>query len=182
MTTSRIRTPAVFFLALAAMVTSLALGGAFIVLNRMKNPAETAVVPLTDDQARQQVLGPAREFVDAGGLQAVSATYILASCQVTDEPPYQGTVYLSFGLPSVAETPAYFRGVAGAMRARGWAEGLPPNRHPGGKILSRDGVRALIYRSPDVAGRGVLELSGECRNLSSAGDTGFVDVTAEVDG
>lgn len=182
MNTSRLRTRPVLLLTVAALLTSLVLGGTLIALLRITAPREEAVRPLTDEQARQQVLGPAREFVEAGRLRAAAGTYVLLSCQPGDEPPYQGVAYLSFDVPTVTETPAYFGEIAAAMRARGWAEGLPPNEHLGGRLLSKDGVRATYYRSPEVPGRGVLEINGECRNVTDHRQdvTGFVDVTAEI--
>lgn len=177
--------PAVLMIA-AALLTSLTLGLAFVVVHRIYDLRGAAVEapadPLTADEAGRQVLGPAREFVRAGRLEAPRATYLLMSCSGDDQPPYQGAVFLEFDVPSIAATPAYFREIAGAMKARGWHEGLPPARHPGGWTLARDGLAAVYHRHPDLPGRGVLKIYGECRTVTDhrLDTTGFVDVTAAL--
>jgi len=176
--------PAIFLIA-ATLLTSLTLGVAFVVAHRiydLRGAAVAPVEPLSDDQARQQVLESARLFVGAGRMTDPAATYLLMSCPGDGEPPYQGNLYLNFAVPTIAETPAYFRRIAGAMKERGWLEGLPPGRNPGGRTLAKDGVTAVYYRDSDLPERGVLQISGECRIMSDHrfDDTGFVDVTGEL--
>lgn len=182
----RLRSRSATALITAALLTSLVLGVAFVVTHRiydLRGAAMRPVEPLTDAQSRQQVLEPARQFV-AAGLTSPSASYLLMSCTSDEEPPYQGTVYLNFDVPGMAETPAYFRRIAADMKARGWHEGLRPNRHPGGRTLAKDGVTAVYYRNPEVPGRGVLQIHGECRNMTdhSLDAAGFVDVTGQLGG
>ena len=179
--------PTVLLLA-ASLLTSLVLGVVVVVFHRVYDlggeASRPAAEPFTDEQSRQQVLTPAREFVSAGKLKAATGGYLLKSCSTEEQPPYQGTMYVNFDLPTITETPAYFRAIARAMKERGWREGLPPGRHPGGHTLARDGLIAVYYRDLDFAGRGVLQISGECRNLTdhSADSSGFVDVTGELAG
>lgn len=136
--------------------------------------------PLTDDQAKTQVLDPAREI--AGTLKGVSASYLLMSCANADEPPYQGAVYLNFDVPGVLETPKYFDSIAAAMTAKGWTAAMPPNRHPGGRAFSRNGVTAIFFRTSDQAERATMQIYGECRNTTDhrRDPTGWVDVTAAL--
>ncbi len=86
--------------------------------------------PLTDEQAKLQVLEPAREIAGTGKLKGVSASYLLMSCKNADEPPYQGAIYLNFDVPGVMDTPQYFASIAAAMTAKGWTEAMPPSRSP----------------------------------------------------
>ena len=95
------------------------------------------VDPLSDAQSRQQVLEPARQFV-AAGLQSPSASYLLMSCTNDEEPLYQGSVYLNFDVPSITETPAYFRRIAAAMTARVGTRGSRPIATLG-RTLARTG-------------------------------------------
>lgn len=182
----RLRSRSALLLIAAALLLSLALGSAFVVVHRVKDlrgaPVEAASHPLSDDQTRDQVVRAARQFVTAGRLGAPNGSYLLQSCAQNDEPPYQGTAYLTFDVPSITKTPRYFRDIAATMRALGWTEGLPPRRHPGGKMLAKDGVTALLYRDPDVPGRGVLQIHGECRNITDhrVDATGFVDITGQL--
>ena len=168
---------------------SLTLGVAFVVAHRvydLRGPAvqQSVAAPLTDAQSRQQVLETARQFVSAGEFRAANGTYLLATCTADEQPPYKGTADLNFELPTIAETPAYFRKIARAMKARGWREGLPPGHHPGGFTLAKDGVVAVYYRHPDVPRRGVLEIDGECRNVTDhkSDITGFIDITGQLYG
>lgn len=183
-----LRSRAVLWLIAAALLTSLVLGVGFVTLHRVKDLRGEAVEappdPLTDEQTLRQVLDPARQFVAAGRLRRVTATYLLVSCGNDNEPPYQGSAYVDFEVPSITETPAYFRSIVSALSARGWTEGLRPNHHPGGKVLVKDGVSVLFHRNPDVPGRGVLRIYGECRNIGDhrQDPSGFVDITARIAG
>lgn len=186
MDSSLLRSKPVLLLIAASLLTALILGVLMVVSRIYRaEPAPAAVgVPLTDDQTRQQVLEPARQFVGAGKMTAVTAGYLLSSCSGEEEPPYQGMVYLNFDVPSVAQTRAYFTEIARAMTARGWREGLPPGRHPGGHTLVKDGLYAVYYRDPDVSGRGLLKVYGECRNMTDhrLDTSGFFDVSSAVEG
>lgn len=167
----------------AALLTSLVLGAAFIVVHRTNDLRGEAVEaprdPLTDEQTMMQVVDSAAEFIRAGKLGTPNASYLLQSCSADGGPPYQGSAYVNFDMPSITETPAFLRRVAAAMARHGWREGLRPNDHPGGKILARSGISGLIYRNPDVDGRGVLQIYGECRNVTdhTEDQVSFVDIT-----
>jgi hypothetical protein len=169
----------------AALVGALILGVGFIVVHRMYDLRGLPTIsPQTDEQSRQQVLGPARQIIAAGSLRHSDATYLLASCTTEDKPPYQGTVYVGFAVPDVVGTRKLFRQIAQTMRGQGWRVGLPPGRHPGGWTLAKDGVTAIYYRDPDQDGRGVLRVYGECRVVvdHQRDGTGFMDVTRELSG
>ncbi len=101
------------------------------------------------------------------------------SCQNADDPPYQGAIYLNFDVPGVMGTPKFFAAIAAAMRAEGWQEALPPNRHPGGHALTRDGVTIIYFRNDDTSTRGTMQIYGECRNVTDhrLDTTGWVDIT-----
>lgn len=180
-----LRSRPVRLLLAAALVCSLTLSAAFIVVHRRYDlRGIAAVVPQSDEETRRQVLDPARQFVDAGSLRVSSATYLLRSCGAEERPPYRGQVYLLFAVPTVAKTRAVFADLAGAMRARGWQVGTPPARHPEGWTLAKDGVVAFFYRHSDLEDRGVLEIEGECRNMTDhqQDSTGFVDITGRLNG
>ncbi|GAY16926.1 hypothetical protein [Mycobacterium sp. shizuoka-1] len=177
--------PAVLLIA-AALLVSLVLGVSFVAVHRFREMRGAAVDPvadpLTDEQTRLQVLGPARDVVGAGRLTGVSAGYLLMSCTNADAPPYQGAVYLNFDVPSVLDTPKYFAAIAAAMTARGWTEQMPANRHPGGRTLTRDGVTIIYFRTADHTDRATMQIYGECRNTTDhrTDTTGWVDVTAAL--
>ena len=184
MDSTALRSRTVRLLLAATLLTALILGVVAVMASRANDaPTPSAGgVPLTDDQSRQQVLESARQFAGAGKMKALNATYLLASCTSEEQPPYQGLVYLNFYVPTVAETRAYFKQISDAMVTRGWHEGLPPGNHPGGRSMAKDGSYAVFYRDPDLPGRGLLKIYGECRNVTdhSQDSIGFVDVTVAV--
>lgn len=183
MDTSRLRSRSALALLTASLMTTLLLGILVVAVQRLYDrPADAAVQPLSDDQTRRQVVESAQDFVRFGKLRAVSGAYVLTSCSSDDKPPYQGSVYANFDVPSITETPDFFRGIARAMAGRGWHEGEPPGRHPGGHTLAKEGLTAVYYRDPDLPGRGLLKIHGECRDFTDHqfDTSGFVDITAEL--
>ena len=178
---STLRSRQVRLLIAAALMCSLMLGVAFVVVHRVYDlrGIAAAAPPLSDEQARRQVIEPGRQFIDAGSLQVDTATYVLMSCSGEDLPPYRGRAYLTFEVPSVTQTRAVFADLARAMSAQGWRVGTRPGRHPEGWTLVRNGVIAAYYRHSDLPDRGVLQIDGECRNMNDhQQDTGgFVDIS-----
>lgn len=181
-----LRSRPVVLLIAAALSVSLVLGASYIALHRfreMRGPAvEPVAKPLSDEQARRQVLTPAREIVGAAQLTAVSGSYLLMSCKNTDEPPYQGAIYLNFDVPPVLDTPNYFQSISSTMTRQGWAEGMPPNRHPGGRTFTHGGVTVIFYRNADLVDRATMQIYGECRDVTDhrTDTTGWVDVTSAL--
>lgn len=177
--------PAVLLIA-AALLVSLAFGLSFVAMHRFRDLRGEAVDPvahpLTDEQAKRQVLEPAGEITATGKLKGISASYLLMSCTNADDPPYQGAVYLNFDVPGVMATPQYFAAIATAMTAKGWTEATPPGGHPGGRTLTRNGVTAIYFRNSDKADRATMQIYGECRNTTDhrSDPTGWVDVTAAL--
>lgn len=170
----------------AALLVPLLMSGVVIAVHRSKDLRGAAVEPparvLSDQQSVDQVLSSAREFLAAGPLTNPTGSYVLMPCRAESGPPYQGSAYVNFDVPAIAETPAFFRAIVARLAARGWSEGVRPNDHPGGRTLGRGGVSAVFYRNPDAPGRGVLQIYGECGNLTDHGQdpTGFVDITARL--
>lgn len=188
MDSTTLRSRPIVLLIAATLLMCLALSTTFVVLHRSHTHHGAAVEapahPLTDDETKQQSVSAARQFIKDSHLKTIEATYLLMSCRTEDEPPYQGTVYVDFDMPTVTEAPRFLPDLARTMTARGWTAGLDPNQHPGGQIMTNNGVTALIYRNPDVRGRGVLQIYGECRDVTDhrLDPTGFVDIIDELQG
>lgn len=138
--------------------------------------------PVSDEQTKAEVVEQAKRMVATARLEKATAGYLLMSCKDRDSPPYQGAVYLNFSLPAGARADTYFQGIADAMAARGWNEGVPPNQHLFGKTLYKDGVTAVVYRDNDYPNRGVARLYGQCRDMTDHRNdtTGWVDVTGQI--
>ena len=186
MDSAALRSRPVQLLIAGALLLSLVLGSTFIALHRAKDIHGAAVEPpahpLTDEQSKEQVMSTARQFVAAGRLTGTTGSYILMPCEEDDDPVYQGALYVNFDLPPIRDIPAFFREIARNLHVGGWREGVPPGHHPGGKTLAREGVAAVYYRHPDVPGRGVLQIYGECRNVADhrLDSTGFLDISGEL--
>ncbi|WP_445165300.1 hypothetical protein ACTXG7_15345 [Mycolicibacterium sp. Dal123E01] len=178
-------TPARLLIA-AALLVSLVFGVGLVAIHQFWDLRGAAVDPvahpLTDEQAKLQVVEPAGEIVSIGTLKNVSASYLLMSCKNADEPPYQGAIYLNFDVPNVLDTPRYFASIAAAMAAKGWTEGIPPGRNPGGRTFTRNGVTAIYFRDSDKTDRATMQIYGECRDTTDhrSDTTGWVDVTGAL--
>lgn len=178
-----LRSPWVRPLIAAALMVSLMLDGAFLLVGRLhSSPADFLdhpAIAVTDDQSETQVVDSAKQIVTVARLQQPTAGYLLMSCKNRDDPPYQGAIYMNFVLPAKARDDAYFRDVAATMVAHGWSEGLPPNDHLSGRTLYKDGVTAIIYRSSDDINRGIMRLYGQCRNMNDHRNdtTAWIDIT-----
>ncbi len=157
----------------------VAAGAAFLVLRTRGDLLNRPGNPLSDDQSKAQVVEPAKEVVAAAKLRSPAAGYILMSCKNETDPPYQGSIYLTFDLPKDTD---YFDQVAASLVSHGWRKGLPPNQYPFGTTLSKDGVTAILYRNPDRDGSGIMKLYGECRNVADHRNdpTGWVDITDQL--
>lgn len=166
-----------------ALAIPLLLGALFLLVDRLHStPAEALehpVSPVSDGQSRAQAVQAAQSVVAVTGLQTSSAGYALMSCKDRDNPPYQGSVYLTFAVPAEAPADAYFARIAATLAGHGWAEGLPPNNHAWARTLTKDSVTVIIYRHDDEPGLGVLRVYGECRNMNDhrRDATTWTDVT-----
>jgi hypothetical protein len=166
----RSHSPAARLLLSATLLTALIVGAALLTINWLHSSATDAVEhpgPVaTDEQTEAEVIEQAKDIVAVTGLAQPTANYALVSCKNRDDPPYQGAVYLDFVLPADIGADAYFRTVAAALVAHGWAEGPPPNQHFFGRNLSKDGVSALMYPESASSRHGVARIHGQCRDTS----------------
>lgn len=181
------RSPQSVALIAAALAISSILGTSFLLIQHFRpsvSSLEHPTQPLTDDQARAQVVDPAKRIVTAAQLREVTGGYILMSCRDAHDPPYQGAVYLTFELPGAGDSDAlvYLRRIGEVLIADGWSQGAPPNEHLFGHTLTKDGVTVIFYRNSERGNVGTMQLYGECRNTSDhTGDaTGWTDVTGQL--
>ncbi len=159
---------------------SLALGIGLVVINSSRSSESDTLgdaAPMSDAQAANQVVGSARDIVDAARLQNVSASFAFLSCTSLHDPPYQGAVYLNFGLPETNPVKR-IRDVAAAMEAHGWQQAPAIGEHFGLK-LTKDGVTSTFHENPDDARFAAMRIYGECRNTSDHrnDNPAFSDIT-----
>jgi hypothetical protein len=170
----------------AALVWTLVLGATFLAVGRLHSSASDSVErpshTATDEQTKAEVVEQAKVIVAVAALQNATAGYLLLSCKDRENPPYQGAVYMDFTLPADAHGNKYFDGVARAMVARGWREGLPPNQNVFGTTLSKDGVTATLYPDSNSPRHGIARIYGQCRDMNNhRGESiAWVDITDKL--
>ena len=175
-----LRSPAARALMLASLATSAVLGIGFLVISTSRG-AETGPLggaqPMSDEEATTQVVGSAKQIVDAAGLRGVSGTSVFLSCTSLHDPPYQAAVYLNFALPETNSVKR-IREVAEAMVADGWQEAPAMAEHFGMK-LTKDGVTSTFHENPDDPRFATMRIYGECRNTSDHrnDDPAFTEIT-----
>ena len=154
-------------LLLAALAMALVLGVGAVVIYSSPDDEVGALGgagPLTDEQARDQVVGSARQIVSTASLRGVTGGYTFLSCKNEHDPPYQAAVYLTFHMPETNSV-RRINEIAAAMVAHGWRQAPTMGEHFG-KKLTKDGVTSTFHRNLDVADFGTMRIYGECRNMT----------------
>ena len=137
--------------------------------------------PLSDDDAKAQVINAGREIVAAAHLQGVGAGFEFASCNDQGDPPYMGQLQIVFDLPPDTDPDNYFQTIAAALTNSGWTVNRRFTLGP--KRLDKAGVSADIGQLPLHPGKGSIDIYGECRNMTDHhhdGKTNGTNVTAEI--
>jgi uncharacterized glyoxalase superfamily protein PhnB len=165
------------------VVVVMLLGGCALVFPKPhssgSNPFDDSAHPMTDDQTKAQVIEPAKQIVAAADLQGVTGAFSFASCNDQGDPPYQGTVTISFLLHGNPD--AYFQQVHAALLSHGWNEGAPPGQQYHGTTLNKSGVTANIGYFPSDHTYGQIILYGECRNTANhKGEGRWIDITKQL--
>jgi hypothetical protein len=158
---------------LVALSLPLAIGGCSA-RSPNRHDIDHPANPLSDQQAITQVIEPAKQIAKVAGLQDVTGGFHWESCNDQGDPPYRGLVEMSFqwpvndskGYPAEVDPNIYFDKLAGTMAAHGWNNGPPPGWHSDGRVINKAGVVAVMTQDP-AGGRGAIEVSGECRNMTN---------------
>jgi hypothetical protein len=171
-------------LILAALAVSLVLGGALLVVNKLRPAPSDALEhpadPISDAQSEAQVVEPAKQIVTLAGLRTKSAGYLPMSCKNQHDPPYQGAIYLTFAAPADVRADTFFPAIATTLVSNGWTERVPPNGHAFGRTVSKDAVTAIVYRDSDNPNVGVLRIYGQCRNINDHRHDDWSDISDQL--
>ena len=137
------------------------------------NDVDRPPVPMSTEQARSQVVEPAKQIARLAKLEDAYAAFSFSSCNDQGEAPYKGVVRLNFTLPAAEKADAYFDRIAATMAANGWTDGPPPGFTSYGRVIHTQGVVGIMAPGP-ADGWANVELSGECRNMDAhKSDGGF---------
>jgi hypothetical protein len=142
-----------------------------------------SVVPMSDDEAMAQVVDPAKQIVNAAGLQEPTGGFAFESCNDQGEPPYRPVAEVGFLLPKDMEPEKYFAQIAKTMVGRGWTDGPPLGLKPFGTVVHKGSVMVIMAQHPTYRENGYAQLSGECRNMvdhNNDGKTTAVDITDQL--
>jgi hypothetical protein len=172
----------------AGLVAALLVGGCISVNPKPPAPQSSSgdsidhpAHPLSDDDAKAQVVGPAREIVSVAQLQGMSADFAFTSCNDQGDPPYMGKLEIVFDLPPNTNADQYFQKIIAEMSHAGWT--INRRYTLGPKTLDKGNVTADIGPLPLNPAKGLITVTGECRNMTDHhhdGKTNSTDVTAEV--
>ncbi|ORV98055.1 hypothetical protein AWC14_14020 [Mycobacterium kyorinense] len=145
--------------------------------------ASPPVEPLSDEQARAQVVEPARQITKAVGLHVTYATFAWEWCNDQGDPPYHGRVDMVFKVPDGVDRSAYFQQITTTMAKQpGWGSGAAPGMQPHGENLHKGNITITMGPGRD-AEYGRIQLFGECRNMNDhRNDSGWHDITDEIAG
>ena len=129
--------------------------------------SSAAPQPLSDDEARSQVVDAAKTVVAAANLTVTDATFSWEWCNDQGDPPYHGRVDLAFKIPpEVTDKAALFKQIAAqAAKQPGWAPGPPPGLNPYGDVAHIGGVMAVVAPG-NYPENGRVRVFGECRNMT----------------
>lgn len=131
------------------------------------------VQPLSDEQARTQVVDAAKQITSLVTLPEMYGGFAFRSCNDQAEAPYRGLVEISFtlplderkGYPAAVDADEYFDRIAATMLAHGWNDGPPPGWHPYGRVINKQRVMAIMTVGPNV-GWAKIQIYGECANMT----------------
>jgi hypothetical protein len=150
---------------------------------RPSEPPQPSLAPMSDEQAKAQVVDPAKEIARAAQLRDITGGFSFEACNDQGEPPFRGLVEMGFALPQDMEPKTYFRQIAKTMVGQGWSDGPPPGKVPFGTVIHKGPVMAIMGQHPVAKENGYVQLSGECRNMvdhRNDGKTVAADITDEL--
>ncbi len=146
-------------------------------------PSEPSLAPMSDDEARAQVVEPTKEIARQAGLQGITGGFSFESCNDQGEPPYRGVTQMNFSLPKDMEPTKYLEQIATTMVASGWTDGPPPGLRPFGTVIHKGPIMAIMSQDATYKEEGYVQVSGECRNMVDHHNdrkTIAVDITDEL--
>jgi len=126
--------------------------------------------PLTPEQAKAQVVDAAKEIVSITDLKVDKAWVELASCNDQGEAPFRGTVVIHYQpASSAAEDRAITDSIVGRLTAAGWSSDA--GFHSYAPALHKDGVSVLVYGQGPGQHGSLMDIRGECRDVTSTKET-----------
>jgi hypothetical protein len=126
--------------------------------------------PLTPDQAKAQVRDAAHEVVALLKLRGADAFVGLSSCSDENRPPFRGSG--NIGYPKAAsyeESDAEVAAMVKVLQAHGWS--ADPEFHSHGSVLKKNNVVIDFAAQNDAFSTRVIQITGECRDVTTTAET-----------
>jgi hypothetical protein len=169
--------------AAVVLIGSFALAGCSILLP--EGYGHHVDKPLTDEQSKSQVVEPAAQMARFAMLPDAFGHFWFGRCTPGGPPyppPYRGVVEMNYTIPVGMKADTFLDRIVAVMAARGWADGPSPGLNPVGRAINKGGVTAVMTADQQI-GWGKVQLLGECRNATAAGDYGRMrgsDITDQL--
>lgn len=126
--------------------------------------------PMTPEQSKAQVIDAARELVRILDLPVTKAVFWHSSCNDQGDAPFSGQVSISYPLAASFEaSDAAQAHMVKLLQSRGWAGDSDFHTH--GTVLTKNGVHAVFAPQNAATPNNGIDLSGECRDVTTTKDT-----------
>lgn len=126
--------------------------------------------PITPEQSKAQVMDAAKELVGILDLSVSKSVFWHSSCNDQGEAPFRGKVAISYPLaPSFEASDAQVAQMVQRLQSHGWA--ADPGAHSHATVLTKNGVEVTFTPQNAAAPNNGIDLSGECRDVTTTKDT-----------
>lgn len=150
-------------------VTMMALASGCDIVSSMKNDGVSN--PITPEQSRAQVVDAAKEIASILNLQVIEPAYFWhSSCNDQGDAPFRGEMRIPY--PRAASFEASDAEVAQMiqrLQTKGWTTDSDANTH--GNAVKKNAVEAIFYPQNAADATRSINLSGECRDVTTTKDT-----------
>lgn len=152
-----------------AVAVAAVIGSGCGAVSSMKNDGVSN--PITPEQSRARLVDAAHEIVETVGLQVIEPAYFWhSSCNDQGDPPFRGEMRIPY--PRAASFEASDAEVAQMierLQTKGWTTDPGANTH--GNAVTKNAVSAIFYPQNAADATRSINLSGECRDVTTTKET-----------
>jgi len=127
--------------------------------------------PITPEQSRAQVVDAAKEIASILNLHVIEPTYFWhSSCNDQGDAPFRGEVRIPYPRATSFEaSDAEVAQMIQRLQTKGWTTDPGANTH--GRAITKNDVSAIFYPQNAIDETRSINLSGECRDVTTTNDT-----------
>ena len=155
--------------AIITAVTVVTLLSGCDIVSSMKNDGVSN--PITPEQSRAQVIDAAKEIAGILNLQVIEPAYFWhSSCNDQGDAPFRGEMRIPYPLAASFEaSDAEVAQMIQRLQTKGWTTDPGANTH--GRAVTKNDVSAIFYPQNAIDETRSINLSGECRDVTTTKDT-----------